>query len=513
MGLTQRTIKGVLWSYASFFGGRVATLLSTAILARLLIPEDFGLIAFAVIFVTLIEAARGFGINDALIYTSDHVDEAADTAFIINVALGILQFVVAYVLAPLLTHLFDDPRIVDVMRVISLVFIINGLGQTHDALLQKELEFKRRFLPELLATAIKGISSIVLALTGFGVWSLVYGQVIGAAARTIAKWWVLRWRPRFHFYAKRARQLWSYGIHVLMFQILAIALEQADQMLIGTMIGQVQLGYYAIGARIPEMVIANFSLVLTQVLFPAYTKMKNDLPQLRASFLATTKFTAFVTVPAGIGLFSVSHELVLVVYGDQWQESVILLQVLALLGVVATLPWSAGDVLKAIGRPDISTKLLLIEALYTFPLIYLFVSGSRLAVMASLANLIALCIAVVVRLYVVGRFLNISAAQFLVVFRGSFVAGAIMFAAISGWRLLLVDMSMILILLTTIPLGALVYIAVLWFLEKEALLQARSMLWEALRRRQSQTDNDAEVALDHSKAPSHADPLYSEDIV
>jgi O-antigen/teichoic acid export membrane protein len=492
MELAQRTINGVLWSYASFFGRRMATLFSTAILARLLIPEDFGLIAFAVIIITFIEATRGLGINDALIYTSDHVDEAADTAFVINVVLGLLQFVVVFTFSPLLVHVFDDARIVDVMRVISLVFIINGFGQTHDALLQKELQFKRRFLPELLATLIKGVASIIMALIGFGVWSLVFGQLIGAMIRTIAKWWMLRWCPRLRFHVERARQLWSYGIQVLMFQVLNIALDQADQVLIGTMIGQLQLGYYAIGARIPEMVIANFSLVLTRVLFPVFTKMKDDIPQLRASFLKTTKFTAFVTVPAGIGMTAVAHELILVVYGNQWEETIILLQVLSLLGMVGTLSWSAGDILKALGRPDISTKLLLIEALYTFPLIYFFISGSRLAVMASLANLIALCITAILRIYVVSRFLNMSPWIFITLLRAPFIGGVIMFGVVTAWRMLLVDMPMVLTLITSILLGALTYFAMLWMMEKEDIMRIYEMLMDFRRKKRLTGEKEAD---------------------
>ncbi|NDJ87041.1 MAG: lipopolysaccharide biosynthesis protein [Chloroflexi bacterium] len=461
-------------------------------MARLLTPEDFGLVAFAIIIVTFIEAARGFGVNDALIYTSEDVDKAADTAFIINVVLGIAQFALAYALSPLLVNVFDDDRIVEIVRVISLVFVFNGFGQTHDALLQKELQFRKRFLPEIIGTVFKGISSIALAVAGFGVWSLVIGQLVGAATRTVAKWLVLRWWPRFRFYPQQARLLWNYGVQILLFEILSIALDQADQTLIGTMIGQVQLGYYSIGVRIPEMVIANFSLVLTRVLFPAYTKLKDNIAGLTNAFLATTKYTAFITVPAGFGMAAVAPELILVVYGPKWEESIILLQVLAFLGMVATLPWSAGDVLKALGRPDISTRLLMVEALYTFPMIYLFVAESRLAVMASLANLIALCITTVLRLYVTSRFLNINPLVFFKLFRSPFLSAGAMFAAVTLWRNALSGSPLVLILLTSIILGAIVYAALLWIMEKRDILSARDMLVSLMKNRKDEDDEDDE---------------------
>lgn len=492
MNLARRTLGGVFWAYASYFAGRILTLVSTTILARILAPKDFGLIAFSLLLFSFIDATRSFGINDALIYNSERVEDTANTAFALNVAIGIVQFLAAFALAPFARGLFDDARIVDVVRVMALIFLIDSLGRTHDALLQKELKFKRRFLPDLLSTVIRGTASIVFALAGMGVWSLVIGSLVGTAAQTIAKWWALGWIPQLQFYADRARSLWDYGFHILAFQMISIALDQADQLLIGTLLGATQLGYYAIAARIPEMVIANFSLVLTKVLFPTYAKLKDDRARLTSSFLLTTKFTAFATVPAGFGMAAVAPELILVFAGDQWEPAIPLLRVLAFLGMVATLPWAAGDVFKAIGRPDISTKLLIVESLYTFPLIYGLTVQSRVAVMASFANLLALCITTLVRLGYASRFLNIHPMQFFHTFRSPFIGAAIMFGAVTGWRYLLDGLPIIVILATSLVIGGLVYLPILWLLEKEQLLAAKDFL-KAARRGDDDDDEDEPV--------------------
>jgi len=457
MSLAKRTLKGIFWAYASFFGGRLLTLVTTAILARVLIPNDFGLIGFALVLLAFIEVMRGFGINEALIYTSENLDEMANTAFWLNVAISTLQTLLVFALAPLALNFFDDPRIVDVVRVLALNFILNGLGQTQDALLQKELEFKRRFLPDLLAQIVKGAVSVALALAGLGVWSLVTGHLVGTLARTVSKWYTVRWRPRLHFYPRRARELWGYGVHILLFEMLNVALEQADQMFIGALLGAVQLGYYTIAARIPEMVIANFSIVLTRVIFPTFAKLKDQREALTEAFLATTRYTAYITIPAGLGMSAIAPELILVAFGDQWGESVMILQVLALLGMVMTLPWSAGDVFKALGRPDISTRMLLIEALYTFPLVFLFVSSTRLAVMASLANLISLTITALFRFGVVSRHLKLKPWFFVTLFWQPFLAGGAMWGGVTLWRLVLADISPLLVLLSSIVLGVIIY--------------------------------------------------------
>lgn len=488
MSIARRTLKGIFWVYTSFFAGRVLTLITTAILGRLLLPDDFGVIGFALIFLSFIEIARNFGINEALIYTSDDLEETADTVFVINVTLGVLQFLAAFLLAPLLANVFEDPRVITVVQVLSFTFVIDALGQTHDALLQKELEFRRRFMPELLATILKGVVSIVLALSGVGLWSLLIGNIVGSIARTSARWWTLRWRPRLRFHIERARSLWRYSVHIILFQILGIALDQADQLLIGIIMGQTQLGYYSIAMKIPEMVIANFSLILTRVLFPSYVKMKDDIKALSASFLATTRYTSYITIPVGLGLAAVAPELVNVVFGNQWEPTIVLLQVLALMGMVSTLPWSVGDVLKAIGRPDISTKLLVVEAIYTFPLIYLLVSQSGLAVWAAVANLISLTIAMFLRLGIVTRFLDVRASDFVRMFASPFIAGFVMLLGVTAWRQLTVDGIPLFILMSSVVVGAVVYSVFMLLLERHAVMEAVNALWEMVSDRRKKIE-------------------------
>ncbi len=473
----------MIWAYTVFFGSRLVTMVSTAILARLLVPEDFGLIGYALILLSFVEATQDMGIKDALIYSSDRVEDTADTAFIINAVLGFVQYAIAFLVAPLALHIFDDPRIVPMVRVMALAFVFNALANTHDGLLQKELEFRKRYTPDVYSAVIKGAASIALALFGYGVWSLVAGHVIGSIVRMVAKWMLQPWRPRFRFHMDRARALWSFGVFILLYNLLGVGLSQASQMFIGALLGAVQLGYYTIAARLPEMVLINFSLVLTHVLFPAYAKVKDDRARLTAGFFMATKYTAFVTLPIGLGMVVVAPELVRVVFGTQWDGAIILAQVLAVLGMVATLPWSAGDVFKALGRPDVATKLLLIEALYTFPLVAVFTIETRLAVMACLANVIAAIITTFLRLGLAARFLKFNPLEYYFLFRSPFYSAFVMSGVVIVWRMLMADRSDLLVLVTSIGIGGVVYGLLLWLMEREEVNEAIYMLQSALRRR------------------------------
>lgn len=496
MGIAQRTVKGMIWAYAAYWGKRLFSVATTAILARILVPEDFGLIGFALLLLNFVDALRSFGINDALIYNTERPEDTTETAFIFNTAIGLGQGILTFALAPLSLLIFDDPRLVDIIRVMSVGFVFTGLGQTHSTLMQKELQFRRRFGPDIVASILKGGISITLALFGLNVWSLVLGHVAGSLINTVVLWAVLPWRPRFRFFADRARSLWAYGVHILTFEILQIALDQADQLFIGVLLGAVQLGYYSIAARLPELVIANFSMVLTTVLFPTYAKLKDDRDALITGYLKTTKYSAFVTVAAGCGMAAVAPELVRVVFGSQWTPAIILLQVLAFLGLVLALPWAAGDVFKAVGRPDIPVKLMLIESIYTFPLIWIMASRSGLAVMASLANLIAAVITVFLRLGVLSRYLKLNPIRYFGAFSASFLGGALMYGAVTGWRLLLASLPDIVVLISSVLVGAVVYGLTLFLLERKDLIEAWQIVSGIIRQRMARGSEEQAAAVE-----------------
>lgn len=493
MNLTGRTVSGMIWAYAGYWGRRVFNLITTAILARLLIPEDFGLIGFALIVLNLIEELRGFGVSEALIYNDEEHELTNNTAFFFNTGFGILQYVLAFGIAPLGAYFLQDARIVDVIRVMALTLFFNGVASTHLVLLRKELNFRQYFIIDVISAVIKGVVSIVLALSGYGVWALVWGQVIGAAARGVIAFIVFPWVPGLNASIERLKSLWSFGIHVVLINLMDIGLEQADQLFIATMLGAVQLGYYTIAARLPELVIANFSLVLTSVLFPAYTRMKDNREALLNGLVATTRYTSYVTIGAGIGLALIAPEAVPVLFGDQWEPAIPLFRILGLLAMMMTLPWAVGDGLKAIGRPDVSTKLMLFELVYTFGLIYLFVSRTPTAVAASTANLITSGITAVLRLVVISLFFKTNPLRFFSAFVHPVLAAAAMAGVVTGWRVFAGELPLLVILIGSILLGGITYLGVLWLIGREHLLMVWQTLREVLMRKMGGDDDDEDA--------------------
>jgi PST family polysaccharide transporter len=470
MGTAGKTISGVIWAYAAFVGEKLSLFVTTAILARLLVPEQFGIIASALLVLAAVDAFRDFGVKDALIWNDTEPELSADTAFWFHVVLGAVLTAGLFAAAPLIANALHAPLLSDILRLMAFAFVLNGLGMTHEAMLQKRLLFRPRYVIDLIAALIKGVISVALAFADYGVWALAYGFVIGIATRTAGRWLILRWVPRLRFSMDRCIALIRYGRHLLAVNLLDIAIDRADQIAIVLMLGEVSLGYYYIAARIPETVIFHFNIVLTRVLFPAYARVKNDRDQLISYMLQTARYSGYLVIPIGIGLAIVADLAVVVIFGDQWIPAAPVLSILSLAGIGYSLMWSTGDVAKAIGRPDILSKLTVIEALYSLPIIFgmVWVFGTIEA--AALGLLVSLVIYNVLRLTMMSRILGFRALDYLAVFRSATIAAAAMIAAVSLLRWYVPFASMTAELVASVLLGACVYCATLWWQDRDRLL-------------------------------------------
>ena len=470
MGTAGKTISGVIWAYAAFVGEKLSLFVTTAVLARLLVPEQFGIIASALLVLAAVDAFRDFGVKDALIWNDSEPELSADTAFWFHVALGAVLTAGVFAAAPLIANALDAPLLSDVLRVMSFAFVLNGLGMTHEAVMQKDLIFRKRYVIDLIAALIKGVVSVALAFADYGVWALAYGYVIGIATRTAGRWLVLRWAPRLRFSLDRCIALIRYGRHLLAVNLIDIAIDRADQIAIVLILGDVSLGYYYIAARIPETVIFHFNIVLTRVLFPAYARVKDDRDQLIRYLLQTARYTGYLVIPIGIGLAIIADLAIVVIFGDQWAIAAPALSILSLVGIGYSLMWSTGDGAKAIGRPDILSKLTVIEVLYSLPIIFGMVWAFGTIEAAALGLFISLAIYNVLRLTVMSRILGFRAFDYLAVFRSPAVAASAMAVAIGLLRWLVPFASMTVELIASIALGAFVYCAVLWWQDRSLLL-------------------------------------------
>jgi O-antigen/teichoic acid export membrane protein len=361
MSLGEKTVKGVVWNYVSFASGKFLTFISTIILARLLAPDLFGLVAIALLAIQYLDAIGDLGVSEALIYQRENIERAANVAFIISVVAGFVLAAISYVGAPLIANFYNEPDVTLMLQVLGASLIINGLGQTQLALLTKELHFRQKILPDLSRSLIKGIASIAFAFMGFGAWSLVWGQIAGALAMTVVLWVVSKWRPKLMWDGVLARQMIGYGVQVVMIQMISVLWATADYLIVARLLGRVDLALYQQAFRVTDLLIINIAFVVGKVLFPSYAKLNNDMERIRQGFLVTIRYLSLITLPFSVGLAVIAPLFVSAVFGPKWLAMTPALQLLALRAGISTLSFNSGHVLKAIGRPGIINYQMIVK--------------------------------------------------------------------------------------------------------------------------------------------------------
>jgi len=365
-GLARSALRGTAWTGVSQLSGKLLFFVSTLLLARLLARDDFGVAAYAITVITFFSAIPALGLGPALIYHDDS-DEVLSTGFWLGLAGGCACFVLLWALAPWSNLVFDDPRAVDVTRALALVFPIEALRNVHATVLRKRLDFKRRFVPELLQSIAKGGVAIALALAGFGYWSLIWGSVAASLVSVPAYWLAVRWRPQLRFDGPTARRLLPFGGHIVAVNLLGAFVRNLDYVLVGRLLGAATLGVYVLAFRIPDLLIRNFSTMFGQVLLPVYARVKGDRVAVREAFLATTSYVFALTAPVALGLSLVAEPLVLTAFTEKWAEVVPVIPPICLYALCASVSFNMGDLYKAMGRPDVLMRLSLLRAVLIVP--------------------------------------------------------------------------------------------------------------------------------------------------
>ncbi|HEX6198807.1 MAG TPA: lipopolysaccharide biosynthesis protein [Thermoanaerobaculia bacterium] len=473
-GLARAAAWGVIWAFAASALSRLAWLAALAVLARLLAPEEFGLFAFGLVFLTFVETVGDLGTSSALIHWPRRPEDAAHVTFYANLVMGVLWFALAQLAAPWVAEFFRNPEGEPVIRVLAVSFLVRALGNTHDALCQKELRFKARLVPETALTVGKGLLAVALAFAGFGVWALVWGQLAGLVFQAAALWWIVPWRPGGRFPRDLVRPMLLYGRGIIAVNVLAAVVHHADLVVVGRMLGTTALGFYQMATKVPEVTVTLAVWVVGRVLFATFSRVHAEGRGLARGFLAAVRYVSLLTVPMAAGLFLVAEPLVRTVFGEPWLPAVPILRALAVYVGLRSVGSHAGDVLKATGRTGLLAWLAVGKAAVLVPALIIAGGVSGLAVAATLAAITGAT--AVVNLAVVGRLVAVAPRQVVGALAPSLAGAGALVAALAAWQAWGPDLAPLADLAVQVPLGAAVYAAVILSLDPEAVRQAAAEL-------------------------------------
>jgi PST family polysaccharide transporter len=469
--VAQKTVRAALWAFVAATGKRVITLLGLILLARILAPHDFGLLGFSMLYVTFAETIGDFGSSMALVYWPDRRDDAAQTTFIINVVAGIFWCVVSLLLAPYIAAFFHAPHGVAIVRALSPALLIKFLGNTHDALAQKDLRFRARTIPELSLSVGKISIALVLAWLGFGAWSLVWGQLGALTLWTIILWIAVPWRPKLRLPRDLFKPMLRYGRSIVAVNVLAVVMFDIDLAVVGRFLGVTALGLYQMAGRVPEATVMVMLWVVSKVLFPAFSNLHAAGEDLREAYLIAVRSVSSLTLPASLGLFFLARPIVLVFFGPKWIGAAPILQLLSLYIGIRSVDHHAGDVLKAIGRADVLALLNLVKTILIVPAVIMGAMRSAVAVAGALTVVYA--IATSITLATAARVIRVPLTSIFAAFAPSVKASAVMSLFLLAWVHWSQHFPAVVQLIVGVAVGAIVSLTTLRFVDPQMFLWAR----------------------------------------
>lgn len=356
MNLTKKTVQGVSWSGASQVVIQGFQFIVKIILARLLLPDDFGIIGMALIFTALMQTVNELGLSAAIIQRKNINNTHLSTSFWISILMGVILCVVTIIASPFIAVFFKKELIQPVISILSIGFILGSFGTVHRTLLTKKIDFKNVAITEAGATAFSGIISIALAFLGFGVWSLVIGSLIGNLGRSVLLWVICSWRPSMIFDLKSFKELFGFGKNVMGSRILNYIDSNADYLLIGKFLDATSLGLYTLAYQMAIFPLLKISSIIARVSFPAFSTIQDDNVRLRIGYLKVIKYTSLITFPSLAGLAVIAPGFIPIAIGEKWMPMVLPLQILCIAGAIKSVGTHVGSILLSKGRPDIGFK-------------------------------------------------------------------------------------------------------------------------------------------------------------
>ncbi|MEA2426542.1 MAG: hypothetical protein QOF37_170 [Thermoleophilaceae bacterium] len=431
---------GIFWSLLTFVAAKSITFLSTLVLARLLGPSEFGVMAAVLAYVALLELIGDLGMNATVVYESEKgITPRVETAFTLNLIVAAVLTVAGVLLAPFIADFFNVGSHADLFRLAALDLILTGLGNVHDAILLRELDFCRRIVPQLAANIVRAGLTIALVALGLGALGLVVGFLAGTAAGTIALWALSSFRPRLTIQRSALRSMLTYGGWASVLQIFAVIGNRADVAVIGRVLGERALGIYVIGQRLPELVIENVSWNLSVVAFPALSRKRDSEQGMVPTTLNLVRYGALFGLPVGALISVLATPLVVVLFGAKWQAAGVVMSAVALMYAMNAVIFPLGDVFKALGRQPTMVA-------YNAALVPTMVAAMVLASPSGIGAVVWARVGVsfvsgAVLVVLVLRALDLRLVTFLVQLRGAVAAGAGVVAGSGAVRLLWPDNS------------------------------------------------------------------------
>jgi PST family polysaccharide transporter len=354
--LKKHFFSGVVWAGARRFAEQGMQTVTTLILARILSPNEFGVIGIANIFILFANTINQLGISSAIIQRKDIDEGHLSSAFWANVVTGVTLCLLMMSLSWPAARFFRNDDVQPVLFVLSFNFILAALRIVQNAQFSRNLQFGKLASLAVWEMLSNSLLTIALAVKGLGVWSLVWGRLFGIGMGTLLAWASSSWRPKCVFQFEKFRQLFKFGIHAMSVNILTYLGQNIDYVIVGRFLGTAPLGFYTMAYNLVTLPQRKISSILTSVAFPTFSKIQDDNARVAKNYLKILSYISFITFPLLLGFMMVCPYFVKTVLSEKWAQAIRPMQIMCVLGMLSSISMTMGSIFYAKGRPDIEFK-------------------------------------------------------------------------------------------------------------------------------------------------------------
>ncbi|MDN3437353.1 lipopolysaccharide biosynthesis protein [Planococcus sp. APC 3900] len=457
--LKKKTISGLLWSFGDMMGNQGVQFIIQIILARLLTPTDFGLIGMILVFVALSNSLVDSGFTQALIRDQKANQTDYSTVFYFNLAVSLFIYATLFLSAPLISNFFDQAQLTSIIRVLALGVIINAFSIIPRAMFTKEVNFKVQAKVNMAASLLSGAVAVAMALTGFGVWSLVVRMLALNLIQALLLVFSRRWLPSLVFSVSSFKRLFGFGWKLLVSGLIDTAYNNIYYLIIGKQYTPSSLGHYTNAAKFSDVATQTLTATIQRVTYPVLSGIQEQHDRLKQSFKKIIKLSGFLIFPVMAGVAAVAEPLILLIFGEKWEKMIPYFQLLCIAGMLYPIHALNLNILQVKGRSDLFLYLEIIKTIVPTVLIVVVI-WMDWGIMALVATVVLdSYISLFINIYFSGREISYSVKEqigdLVPIYAISLVMGAAVYGF--GWLLPLPGLPA---LVLQIGFGIIIYILI-----------------------------------------------------
>lgn len=462
--IKHKSISGFFWQLAQKFSTQGVSFIISIVLARILMPEDFGLIAMTSIFLRIAGIFVESGLGTSLVQSKESDELDFNTVFWASLFLSLILYLIVFFTAPLIALLYNNDLITSIIRFLGISLLTSAFSTVQNASVMRKLDYKKFFYVSLIGTFATGATGLIMAFSGKGVWTLVGSSLVGSFTQVLAMNRIVRWWPKLQFSLQRFKKLYGYGVNLMFAELLGNFFNELRGFLIGLKYRPSDLAYYNRGDSLPQIFSNNISGTLNGVLFPAMAKVQDDKTQVKAALRRSIMTSSFFVIPVMFLMSAIANKAIIVIYGEKWAMAIPFMQVISFKYCFNLLGGANTQAIKAIGRSDVTLKLEFIKKPLFFIMLMITLPISPLAI--CIGNTIYDFIGASINAYPNKRFLNYSYMEQLMD-----IAPQALISTITGvavFSLGYLDTNIYITLLLQITTGIICY----WVLAKSLRLES-----------------------------------------